>query len=71
MNTVETIDISTRPKRRNAIKSIRTLLTAILAAEDDYLRRMPENFLESDAANAAETSIECISDAICNLQDAY
>jgi len=65
------IDISTRPKRRRAVGRIQELLAAIMAAEGAYLGRMPGNFKGTEAAESAETSIDCISDAISILQDAY
>ncbi len=68
LNPVESIKISTRPERRKAVYQIRKLLAAIVAEESAYLERMPENFRGADAA---ELSIDCISDAIISLQEAY
>ena len=67
----ETLDISTRPKRRKAVALVIMALVRICSAEEAYLDRIPDNLQGGDACAAAEDSIDFISEAISNLVDAY
>jgi hypothetical protein len=68
---IHSIDVSTRSKRRKAASSAVALLERILAAEEAYLKRIPENLQGGDAYASAEDSIEAVMDAIAGLSDAY
>ena len=65
------VDISSRPKRRRAVSLIITLLSRIRQAESDYMERIPQNMVDSDAHAAADDSIDLLTDAIVYLMDAY
>ena len=65
------LDISSRPKRRRAVDLIIKQLSLIRDNESSYRDRIPDNLSDSDAALAADDSIDFLSDAIFSLQDAY
>jgi len=66
-----TIDISTRPKRRRAVSLIIDVLMRIRNAEIAYMERIPENFQLCDAYAAADESIDTLTYALDLLSDAY
>jgi hypothetical protein len=65
------VDITTRPKRRQAVSLIITQLSRILNEEEAYLNRIPMNMKHGDAAEAADWSIDYLQDAIIDLMEAY
>ena len=67
----DTVDISTRPKRRRAVLLIITALSRIRSAETAYMERIPANLTDSEAYSAADESIYLLSDAIELLTDVY
>jgi hypothetical protein len=67
----DTLDISTRPKRRKAVSSIVFNLSRIRDEELAYMERIPLNFQEGEAYAAADSAVELLSDAIGLLEDAF
>ena len=68
---LDSIDVSTRGKRRKAIAIAVDLLERIYQAEERYIENIPFN-LQSGAPYAdAEYSVDLIIDAINTLVDAY
>jgi len=65
------LDISTRPKRRHAVALIVTELIQIRQKENNYVQHMPANLQGSEAAAAAEDSIDLLTDAINILLESY
>jgi hypothetical protein len=61
----------TRPKRRKMIDIITNQLEEILECESSYRSRMPENLENSIRAEAADLSIEKISEALDAIREAY
>ena len=68
---VDSLDVSTRGKRRNAVKIILMMLEKVRNAEDAYLERIPLNLQNGEAYAMADCSIDIITDAIVFLSDAY
>ena len=68
---IESVDVSTRSKRRQAILFVIALLEHIQIAEEANVDRFPLNLQNSDAYSNAENSIEAIADTIICLMDAY
>ena len=68
---VDSLDVSTRGKRRNAVKIILLMLEKVRNAEDAYLERVPFNLQNGDAFAEAECSLDIVTDAIVFLSDAY
>lgn len=66
-----TLDISTRPKRRQVVALIIMELSRLRLQEEAYMQRIPQNLQYSEAASAAEDSIDLLTDAIDALEDAY
>jgi hypothetical protein len=68
---INSIDVSTRGKRRKAIYLVIELLEKIRNAEERYLERIPLNLQSSSAYSSADESIYTIINAIIGLVDAY
>ena len=68
---IDSIDVSTRGKRRKAAALVVKLTGKIHDAEMRYLDRIPENLRSCEAYADAENSVEMLSDAIAALLDAY
>jgi len=71
VDLLESVDISTRPKRRRAVSLIIGLLERIRESEEMYLERVPLNLQDSEIAAAADDSVSYLVDAISSLSDAY
>ena len=71
MSALDSVDISTRPKRRHAVSNIVAVLIRLCNAEIAYRDRIPDNLQDSDAYAAADESVELLTDAIDVLMDAY
>ena len=67
----DSIDVSTRGKRRKAVSLIVDLLDNIQKAEQMYLDRFPHNLQAGDAYELSEFSVELVTEAIGSLIDAY
>jgi len=65
------LDLSTRPKRRQAVSLVIMWLIRICSEEEAYQKRIPTNLQGGDAYAAAEESIDSIGEAIAILVDAY
>ena len=60
-----------RGKRRKDVASAIMLLENVLADEEDYLARIPENFRGGVRADDAENSVGMLTEAISALEGAY
>ena len=65
------IDVSTRGKRRKVVSLIVDLLDNVQKAEQMYLDRFPHNLQAGDAYELSEFSVELVNEAIGSLNDAY
>lgn len=70
-NTIESIDLSTRAKRRKVTSLVVEVLDNVKTFEESVLARTPENLQNADAYQKTEISAEAIGDAIDILIDAY
>ena len=61
----------TRPKRRRAASAIAAQLECIISAESAYRANIPPNMAEGIRAEASESSIEKLGDALEALLEAY
>ena len=68
---LDSIDVSTRGKRRKAMELAVELLEKIRHAEERYMERIPLNLRSGDAYFSADYSVDAILDAIISLFDAY
>ena len=64
-------DMSTRSKRRNALRHLREQLERILEGEECYMNNMPDNFRNSEAYENAAECISQLSEALDLLDSAY
>jgi hypothetical protein len=64
-------NIKTRQKRRVAVKKIVRQLEAIMYAEMEYLRRIPENLRSSSVYETAEQTVSDLEEALLILNEAY
>jgi hypothetical protein len=67
----DSIDVSTRGKRRNVVSLIIDLLDKIQTAEQGYLDRFPHNLQAGDAYELSEFSVDMVTEAMNSLADAY
>ena len=67
----DSIDVSTRGKRRKVVLLIIELLDNIQKAEQMYLDRFPHNLQAGDAYELSEFSVDMVTEAIGSLNDAY
>jgi hypothetical protein len=63
--------VSTRGHRRKAVRGMVTQLGHILAAEESYRDRIPENLTGSEAYEAADRAIDVLEQAIGLLSEAF
>ena len=68
---IDSIDVSTRRKRRRATKLAVELVARIHLAEFQYMERIPVNLQGSAVYDAADEAIDYLFDAICSLEYAY
>ena len=68
---VDSIDLSSRRKRREAAKLAIHLIENIHLAESNYLNRIPINLQGSPAYEAADETLDYLVDAIDILECAY
>jgi len=71
MSVLDSIDLSTRPKRRHTVSHIVAVLIRLCNAEIAYRDRIPDSLQDSGAYVAADESIELLTDAIDALMSAY
>ena len=67
----DSIDVSTRGKRRKVVSLIVELLDNIQKAEQMYHDRFPHNLQAGDAYDLSEFSVDMVTEAIGSLNDAY
>ena len=65
------VNLSTRRKRRAATDLAFYLLQRICYAEKEYLDRMPLHLHGSDVYNAADYTVNILTDALYTLCDAF
>lgn len=63
--------ISTRRRRRKAVRDIIIFLHSVADAEETYRDNIPENLRGGDAFDAAEEAIEAINEAVALLEGAF
>ena len=68
---VDSLDVSTRGKRRKAVKLVMAMLEKIRSAEESYLERIPLNLQSGEAYAVAEESVDTITDVILALWGIY
>jgi hypothetical protein len=68
---LDSIDVSTRKKRRKAVVLAIELLKKIRYAEEQYMARVPRNLHSGGAYFASDDSIDAIAGALISLLDAY
>jgi hypothetical protein len=68
---IESIDLSTRKKRRQAAGLAAHFILLICHNEEAYQQRIPQNLRDGDAFAAAEETIEMLTFSIDFLTDAY
>jgi hypothetical protein len=69
---VKAVDIaSTRGHRRKAVRDAVAQLGYILAAEESYRDRIPENLMGSEAYEAADRAVNALEQAIDILSEAF
>jgi hypothetical protein len=68
---IDGLDLSTRPKRRQALAHTITVLEYIRDREEAYQERIPFNMQGGEAYAAAADSVSILNDAIECLVDAY
>ena len=68
---LDSIDVSTRGKRRKAMVLVIELLEKIRHAEGRYMERIPLNLRSGNAYFEADYSVDTMLDAIIDLMRAY
>jgi hypothetical protein len=68
---IDSVDVSTRSKRRKAMILVIELLKKIRHAEEQYMERIPLHLRSGAAYSAADYSAESILDGLHSLFDAY
>jgi hypothetical protein len=63
--------VSTRGHRRKAVRGMVIQLGYILAAEESYRDRIPENLIGSEPYEAAEKAVDALEQAIDLLSEAF
>jgi len=70
-DTIRSLDLSTRAKRKHAASLALDLVGYICSAEWDNLGRFPHNLRFSRAFAKADYSYDCLVDVVVRLDDAY
>jgi hypothetical protein len=68
---VDSLDVSSRDRRRKAVGLVIKMLGKICAAETSYMERMPLNLQAGPAYAEADYSVDTIISVIVDLSDAY
>ena len=68
---LDSIELSTRRRRRDAVKLAMDLVAGIHLAESGYMERIPANLQGGDAYQAAEQALDYLVEAIDALEAAY
>jgi len=68
---LDSIDVSTRGKRRKAMVLVIKLLEKIRHAEERYMERIPLNLRAGHAYFEADYCVDTLIEAIINLLNAY
>ena len=65
------MDCSSRRKRRDAVDTILTCLSAIRDAEQKYLDNVPDNFQNTEIFEVGENAVDTLEEIICLLSEVY
>jgi hypothetical protein len=65
------LKVETRSQRRKAMKNAISHIEAILAAEQEYMNRIPANLQASTRYDDADRTVSALEDALETLYDAY
>ena len=68
---IDSVDVSTRSKRRKAMILVIELLKKIRHAEEQHMERIPLHLRSGAEYSAADYSAESILDGLHSLFDAY
>jgi hypothetical protein len=68
---LDSVDVSTRCKRRKAMRLVIELLEKICHAEERYMERISLNFRAGAAYFEADYSVDAMIDAIIDLMRVY
>ena len=68
---LDSIDVSTRRKRRKAVLLAIELLKKIRYAEEQYVARAPRNLHSGGTYFSPDDSVDAITGALISLLDAY
>ena len=68
---INSIDVSTRRKRRQAAILAAAILKRIQFSEADYRDRIPDNLQNGDAYLAADEAVDAIDEAVCAVLGIY
>lgn len=68
---LDSFDLSTRRKRREAARIVIDILSGIYREEESYMNRIPENLQAGDAFSAAEETLVSLDEAAIILSDAF
>lgn len=68
---IDSIDISTRSKRKAALSIVLKILEKIRFAEEAYLERIPLNLQGSAAYAVTDEAIDILLDSIITLMSVY
>jgi hypothetical protein len=68
---LDTVDLSSRAKRRKAAALVSAFLERIRSAEEAYMERIPENLQTCDAYDKADNAIGLLDEAIDLVDSAY
>jgi len=64
-------DYTTRRKRRDAVRSIMTSLSAIRDAEQNYLKRVPDNLQGAESFETGEYAVDALDEILDLLSEVY
>lgn len=68
---LNSIDLSTRRKRRDATALVVDILLRISREEERYMNRIPDNLQSGDAFTAAEETLSSLDEAAAILTEAF
>jgi len=68
---IDSIDVSTRRKRKAALSLALNMIEKIRFAEDAYLERIPPNLHGSSAYAITDEAVDALTDSILTLMTVY
>jgi hypothetical protein len=70
-SALDTLDLSSKAKRRKAAALVSSLLERLRSAEEAYMERIPESLQASDAYDNADNAIALLEEAIDLVSSVY